>query len=89
MHEGQLLVKLDINGVPFVVGACNTDGGERKQSTLEYLQEDFLNFGNWEDVGVPAEEGLYGLRIIFYPPDDVENIFTKIEDTKESNETSL
>ena len=80
MNENMLFVQLDINENPFVVNACMTDGTEKKQSTMEYLMEDFGNFGNWNDVGVPAEPGLYSLKVKFYPPDDVDNIFTKVKD---------
>ena len=79
MKKSELKVELDIQGNPFVVDACITDGESKKQSTMEYLQEEFYNIGEWRDVGVPLKAGVYSLRVIFTPPDDVENIFRKIK----------
>ncbi len=80
MKANELLVAIDINGNPFVADACTDDGGDKRQSTYDYLIEDFQAVGNWEDVGVPSVAGRYRLRILFEPPDNVENIFTLMEE---------
>ena len=82
MKINTLKVALDINNNPYVIDACMLDGELKSQSTFEYLVENFNNFGNWVDVGVPSEAGIYKLRIVFTYPDDVENIFTKVKEYK-------
>jgi len=65
LQEGCIEIKLDFMGKPFIVNACDTDGGSGKLSTKKWLYEEISNIGLEDTLyGTDFVDGIYEVTTV-------------------------
>jgi len=74
MEKGNIKIKLDVFGNPFVVDACKTDGTKHRLSTYYYIKEEISNC-SYEDLFSHINKA--GIYIVIPEYDDYPEFILK------------